>query len=194
MPACWRILFASVLAFCFGVAHGQATESSNPTILVLGDSLSAEYGIRRDSGWVKIIQQRLANDGLTYQLQNASISGDTTSGGLSRLPAALERYSPEIVIIELGSNDALRGLSLSATRANLDEMVRLSGQAGARVLLVGMQIQPNYGREYAQQFKDLFVSVAGQYGTAIVPFLMEGMALDRSMFQADGIHPNEEAQ
>ncbi|WP_414707931.1 arylesterase [Pusillimonas sp.] len=194
MPACWRILFASVLAFCFGVAHGQATESSNPTILVLGDSLSAEYGIRRDSGWVKIIQQRLANDGLTYQLQNASISGDTTSGGLSRLPAALEHHKPEIVIIELGSNDALRGLSLDMSRNNLARMITMAKDSGARVLLVGMQIPPNYGRPYSERFRTMFIELAEEQGTELVPFLLEGVALDKSLFLDDGLHPNENAQ
>lgn len=127
-------------------------------------------------------------------MQNASISGDTTSGGLARLPDALTRYSPQIVIIELGSNDALRGLDLAMTEANLSKMVELSKDAKTQVLLVGMQIPPNYGRRYAEQFRDLFSKVAERHGISLVPFLLEGVATDKAMFLDDGIHPNERAQ
>lgn len=187
-------MFASVFAFCFGVAHGQTVEQNNPAILVIGDSLSAEYGIRRDSGWVRIIQQRLDKDGLNYVMQNASISGDTTSGGLSRMPAALQQHQPQIVIIELGSNDALRGLALDMSRENLAGMINLAKDAGAEVVLVGMQIPPNYGRPYTEQFRTMFIELAAEHDTELVPFLLEGVALDKTMFLDDGLHPNEKAQ
>lgn len=168
--------------------------AKKPIILVIGDSLSAEYGLRRDSGWVALLQKRLDDEGLAYQIQNASISGDTSSGGLSRLPNALAQHQPALVIIELGSNDALRGLSLDMTEQNLDSMVQMSLDADAQALLLGMQIPPNYGPKYAEQFRMSFVNVAQKYDIGLVPFLLEGVAMDRDLFQADGIHPNEQAQ
>src|SRR5690606_27006445 len=128
------------------------------------------------------------------QIRNTSISGDTSSGGVSRLPAALSEHRPDIVIIELGANDALRGLSLSVTEDNLSTMISLAQEAQARVLLVGMQIPPNYGRQYSEQFQALFTRLSSRHNTQLTPFLMEGIATDRNMFQADGIHPNEQAQ
>jgi len=166
----------------------------DPAILVIGDSLSAEYGLQRDTGWVSLLSKRLAEEQTGYQVRNASISGDTTSGGLSRLPAALETYRPDIVVIELGSNDALRGLSLDMTQDNLSKMAAMAQQSSARVLLLGMQIPPNYGRQYTERFQQVFASVAKKNGTELVPFLLDGIATDRNMFQADGIHPNEQAQ
>ncbi len=174
-------------------AAAQGAEPGR-AILVVGDSLSAEYGLQRGSGWVELLSRRLQAQGLDYQIHNSSISGDTTSGGVARLPAALERYKPDIVILELGSNDALRGLSLQMTRDNLARMVEMSQQAGARVLLIGMQIPPNYGRKYAEQFQALFAEVAEKHGSGLAPFLLEGIATDKAMFQSDGIHPNESAQ
>ncbi len=165
-----------------------------PVILVVGDSLSAEYGLRRDAGWVALVDRRLRETGQNYHIQNASISGDTTSGGLSRLPAALAQQQPAIVIIELGSNDALRGLALNMTQNNLEAMTKLSQQAGAKVLLLGMQIPPNYGPRYTEQFRLSFAHVAADRKANLVPFLLEGIAQDPSLFQADGIHPNEAAQ
>ncbi|MGB3289918.1 MAG: arylesterase [Burkholderiaceae bacterium] len=173
---------------------GAPGKGSEPIILVVGDSLSAEYGLRRGSGWVELLSRRLQNEKQGYQIRNASISGDTSSGGVARLPEALRLHQPSIVIIELGSNDALRGLSLKMTRDNLGRMVDMARQAQARVLLVGMQIPPNYGRKYTEQFQQLFPEVAREHGAVLLPFLLEGMATDRSLFQADGIHPNEEAQ
>lgn len=161
---------------------------------MVGDSLSAEYGLRRNSGWVALLGQRLRDAGQKYQIHNASISGDTTSGGLSRLPAALAQQQPAIVIIELGSNDALRGLALTMTKNNLDTMTALSQQAGAQVLLLGMQIPPNYGPRYTEQFRLSFAQVATDRHAKLVPFLLEGVAQDPDLFQADGIHPNETAQ
>ncbi|PVY61283.1 arylesterase [Pusillimonas noertemannii] len=191
----WKLLIASLLLLGWlGGARAENPQPSNHNILVIGDSLSAEYGIRRDSGWVRIIQQRLQQEAADYTMRNASISGDTTSGGLSRMPAALERYRPAIVVIELGSNDALRGLPLDMTRGNLARMIALAKDAGARVVLAGMQIPPNYGRPYSEQFRTLFVDLAKEHETGFVPFLLEGVALDRTLFQDDGMHPNEEAQ
>ena len=164
------------------------------TVLVIGDSLSAEYGLERNSGWVALLGKRLQDKNAGYQIHNSSISGDTTSGGLSRLPAALKDYRPDLVIIELGANDALRGLPLTMTRKNLSEMVSLGLASGARVLLVGMQIPPNYGRNYADQFKQMFSDIAKEYNVGLVPFLFEGIATDHAMFQPDGMHPNERAQ
>ncbi|SHI21316.1 arylesterase [Pollutimonas bauzanensis] len=172
----------------------NAAPGPGPAILVIGDSLSAEYGLQRDSGWVALLGRRLAQEKTGYQIHNSSISGDTTSGGLSRLPAALARYRPEIVILELGSNDALRGLSLKMTQDNLSKMVAMSQQSRASVLLLGMRIPPNYGRQYTEQFQQLFAATAQEYKAALVPFLFEGIAADKRMFQADGMHPNEQAQ
>ncbi|MBO9357152.1 arylesterase [Bordetella petrii] len=171
-----------------------APGSAARTLLVVGDSLSAEYGLARGTGWVPLLARRMSEQYPNYQVVNASISGDTTSGGVTRLPALLERHKPAVVILELGSNDALRGLSLQMTEQNLRDMARRSRQAGARVLIVGMQIPPNYGRDYTQRFAALFPAVARAEQAGLVPFLMEGMATDRALFQADGIHPNEQAQ
>ena len=192
-----RRLLAALLAWPFALTSAKAQPATKPatqTILVVGDSLSAEYGLRRGSGWVELLNQRLASQSTGYQMHNVSISGDTTSGGLTRLPAALAEHRPAVVILELGANDALRGLSLDMTRSNLARMIALSQESGARVLLVGMQIPPNYGPRYTEQFSALFQDLAKEYGISLVPFLLDGIALDRSHFQADGIHPNEGAQ
>jgi acyl-CoA thioesterase-1 len=170
------------------------TEPVQSSILVIGDSLSAEYGLQRDAGWVKIIADRLHAKAPEYQIVNSSISGDTTSGGRARLAAALSTHQPAIVIIELGSNDALRGLALNATRDNLSAMIAQSKAQKADVLLVGMQIPPNYGRTYTEQFQRLFSELAAEHKVQLVPFLLEGMATNMDLFQADGIHPNEAAQ
>lgn len=167
------------------------------TILVLGDSLSAEYGLPRGTGWVALLQKRLATERIAATVQNASISGETTAGGLSRLPALLAQDRPGIVIIELGANDALRGLSLAATKDNLSRMTRLAERAGARVLLVGMQVPPNYGSDYTHRFAALYGEVARTDHAALVPFLLAGVAdapNAAELFQADGIHPIAAAQ
>ena len=164
---------------------------------MLGDSLSAEYGLARGSGWVALLQKRLADEGHALPVVNASISGDTTSGGRSRLPALLEQHRPAVLVIELGGNDALRGLPLDMTKANLAAMVRAGKAAGARVLVVGMQVPPNYGSKYAQDFSALFAAVAREEGAELVPFLLKGVAdapLAQNLFQADRIHPNAAAQ
>lgn len=160
-----------------------------PTILVLGDSLSAEYGIQRGKGWVTLLEQRLKEKQLDYSVVNASISGDTTSGGAARLPAALAQHKPAVVIIELGANDGLRGLPIAASRTNFDSMITASQKAGAKVLLVGMQLPPNFGRETTEKFKGMFGELAQKHKTALAPFLLDGFADKPEAFQADGIHP-----
>jgi acyl-CoA thioesterase-1 len=185
------------LAILQGLAvHAQTPQFSNhPTrILVVGDSLSAEYGLKRGSGWVELLKTSLSNTHPKIEIINASISGDTTSGGRTRLKALLERTSPNIVLIELGANDALRGLPLEMTKNNLLAMVHLVKATGAKPIIAGMQIPPNYGREYTTAFKRLFEEVALSEETALIPFFLEGIAENPAMFQADTIHPNEEAQ
>ncbi|MEO5845105.1 MAG: arylesterase [Caldimonas sp.] len=161
-------------------------------VLIVGDSLSAEYGIVRGSGWVALLEQRLARERLDAKVVNASISGDTTAGGLARLPALLRDRKPGVVVIELGGNDALRGLPIDTTRANLQAMARLAKAAGAKVLILGMQLPPNYGRSYGDRFAAMFADVARSEGAALVPFMLKGVAdiaQPESMFQADRIHP-----
>ena len=166
-------------------------------LLVVGDSLSAEYGLARGSGWVELLQQRLRRDRFAVQVVNASVSGDTTAGGRSRLPALLAQHKPGIVIVELGGNDALRGLPPTMTEANLGAMVREAKAAGAKVLLLGMQVPPNYGQKYAQDFAAVFARVAKAEGAALLPFFLQGVAdgpqADK-LFQPDRIHPNAVAQ
>jgi acyl-CoA thioesterase I len=162
------------------------------TVLVLGDSLSAEYGLQRGQGWVALMQARLAQEKITAQVVNASISGDTTSGGRSRLPALLAQHKPSLVIVELGANDALRGLPLAMTQDNLQAMVQAAKAAGAKVLLLGMQLPPNYGQRYGQQFAGTFGTVAKAQQVALVPFLLKGVADAPdalTLFQVDRIHP-----
>ena len=165
-------------------------------ILVVGDSLSAEYGLPRGSGWVALLEQRLAREKVAASVVNASISGDTTSGGRSRLPVLLAQHRPSHVVLELGGNDALRGLPLGSTQANLQAMAQAAKAGGARVLVVGMQVPPNYGRQYAEDFAAVFAKVAKSEGAALVPFLLKGVvdgADPEAMFQADRIHPNAAA-
>jgi acyl-CoA thioesterase-1 len=162
------------------------------TVLIVGDSLSAEYGLVRGTGWVALLEQRIAREKIAASVVNASISGDTTAGGLARLPALLREKKPAVVVIELGGNDALRGLPLEATRANLVEMTKLAKSARAKVVIVGMQLPPNYGRAYGDRFASLFADVAKAEGAALVPFLLKGVAdvpQADTMFQADRIHP-----
>jgi acyl-CoA thioesterase I len=178
--------------------NGVAAPAARHTVLVVGDSMSAEYGLARGSGWVALLEQRLAAlKRSDVAVVNASVSGDTTSGGRSRLPELLARYKPTVVVLELGGNDALRGLPLAMTRENLVAMTQAAQAGGARVLLVGMQVPPNYGRKYADDFAGLFSSVARAERAAVVPFLLKGVAdgpQAEALFQADRIHPNAQAQ
>jgi acyl-CoA thioesterase-1 len=178
-------------------AHASMAIAATPTprtILVLGDSLSAGYGIQVQQGWVSLLSQRLAKEGYGYQVVNASVSGETTQGGLARLPRALELHKPAIVIVELGGNDGLRGLPLSASRTNLEQIIEKSQAAKARVLLAGMMIPPNYGPRYSLQFRDMYASLASKYPVAFVPFLLDQVALKPELMQADGIHANAQGQ
>lgn len=168
----------------------QNAVASSRTILVFGDSLSAAHGIRPEQGWVALLTQRLQAQAYGYQVINASVSGETSSGGLERLPRTLQLQQPELVILELGANDGLRGLPVSATRENLAQMVRLSQAAGARVLLVGIRIPPNYGARYTEEFARMYPTLADQYHLPLVPFLLERVALDPARMQPDGLHPN----
>ncbi|MEP6609436.1 MAG: arylesterase [Burkholderiaceae bacterium] len=172
----------------------QSAKQNAPVILVLGDSLSAEYGLQRGQGWVALLADRVHQSGSNYTVANASISGETTSGGRTRLPTLLKQHRPAIVIIELGGNDGLRGLPVSRMQDNLAAMVRASLAAGARVIVAGMRIPPNYGREYTERFYAAFGAVAEQYNTALVPFLLEGFSDTGDFFQSDRIHPSAQAQ
>jgi acyl-CoA thioesterase-1 len=164
------------------------------TILVFGDSLAAGYGLARGEGWVSLLEARLAKEKPGWQVVNASISGETTQGGAYRIATALKDHRPAVVVIELGANDGLRGLSLDATRANLETILKACRATRAKTVLVGMQLPPNYGMEYTRKFRALFPQLARQYRAALVPFLFEGIAADRSLFQADGLHPTAAAQ
>jgi acyl-CoA thioesterase-1 len=168
----------------------QNAVASARTILVFGDSLSAARGIRPEQGWVALLAQRLSSQGYGYAIVNASVSGETTSGGLERLPRALQLHQPAVVILELGANDGLRGLPVNLARENLAQMVRLAQAAGARVLLVGMRIPPNYGPRYTDEFASMFPELASQYHLPLVPFLLDKVALDPARMQADGVHPS----
>ncbi|MBU3594362.1 arylesterase [Polynucleobacter sp. 71A-WALBACH] len=163
-------------------------------ILILGDSLSAEYGLPRGTGWVNLLEEQLARDKSPWNVFNASISGETSSGGFSRLPNLLNQKKPGIVIIELGANDALRGLPVNQTEANLLKMIQMSKKSGAKVLLCGIQIPSNYGQTYTQQFKKLYPQIANQEHIELMPFFLEGVATKPELFQVDRLHPNVEAQ
>jgi acyl-CoA thioesterase-1 len=174
-------------------SFAMSAYSASKTIVVLGDSLSAEYGLERGRGWVSLLQKKLESERITASVVNASISGETTSGGRARLPAILEKHHPNLVVIELGANDALRGLSLAATRDNLRAMAASAQKAGARVLIVGMQIPPNYGVDYTTKFAALFPEVAKESKSALVPFMLAGVVERPDLFQADRIHPTADA-
>lgn len=164
------------------------------TVMVFGDSLAAAYNLSTDQGWVHILGERIARANLPWIVVNASISGETTAGGLRRLAEDLKRHKPSVVVIELGANDALRGQPVAGMRSNLEEMIRLARQAHAEPVLVGLMIPPNYGIEYAAQFHDMYASIAARKKTPLVPFLLEGIADKPDLFQADQLHPTAQAQ
>ena len=176
-----------------GPARG-ADAVAAPTIVVLGDSLSAAYGIRIEQGWVSLLQARLRSKGYGHRVVNASSSGETTGGALARLPRVLSTHRPAVIVVELGANDGLRGLPIKDIRANLESIVKLSQQAGARVLLVGMHVPPNYGAGYARQFHALYAELASRHRLGRVPFLLEDVALEERYMLEDGLHPNAAAQ
>jgi acyl-CoA thioesterase I len=181
----------AVLAFALTTTYAY---SASKTVLVLGDSLSAEYGLVRGTGWVSLLEKRIKAEKIDASVVNASISGETTSGGKARLPALLDQHRPSVVVIELGGNDGLRGLPLAATEANLRAMVTASQMAKAKVLLIGMQIPPNYGRDYADKFSSIYTRVAKDSKSELVPFLLDGVAENQQLFQPDRIHPTAAAQ
>ncbi len=190
-------LVGAVLRLLAGVVlmvAATSAYSAPKNLLVLGDSLSAEYGLQRGTGWTGLLQKRLQQNKLDYQVVNASISGDTTIGGRNRLPPLMAQHKPAVVVIELGANDALRGLPLKTSQDNLQAMIDLAHQQKAKVLLVGMQIPPNYGPDYTHRFSAMYQELAKSNKVALVPFFFEGIAADLSQFQADRIHPNEQAQ
>jgi len=162
--------------------------------MVFGDSLSAGYGLEPGRGWVDLLGRRLADEGYEFRLVNASVSGETSTGGLARLPRALDVHRPAVAILQLGANDGLRGLPPQATGDNLARMVRLLKSRGARVVLVGIQMPPNYGPRYAAEFSALYQAIAARERVALVPFLLDGVAMQRSLMQDDNLHPNESAQ
>ncbi|WXL23980.1 arylesterase [Ectopseudomonas mendocina] len=164
------------------------------TVLVVGDSISAAFGLDTEDGWVALLQERLKTEGFDHQVVNASISGDTSSGGAARLPALLAEHKPQWVIVELGGNDGLRGQSLTQLQQNLADMAEKSKAIGAKVLLLGMKLPPNYGQRYTTAFAAVYPAVAEATGSALVPFVLEGSAGVPGMTQADGIHPTAEAQ
>ncbi|MEM1262397.1 MAG: arylesterase [Pseudomonadota bacterium] len=175
-----------------GTNSGYANGSN--TLLVVGDSLSAAYNLEIGEGWVNLLEQKLAAEGHQFDVVNASISGDTTAGGRARLPAALERHKPSIVVIELGGNDGLRGIPVRVMRANLIAMIEAATSADAKVVLLGIRIPENYGARYTAEFFATYGELAAEYQLPLVDFFMEGVALDDTLMQSDGIHPNAAAQ
>ena len=168
--------------------------AATKTLLIVGDSLSAAYGIDVSAGWVALLQQRLIQNKLNYKIVNASISGDTTANGLARLPGLLDAHHPRIVVIELGGNDGLRGLSLPEMQHNIKTMVEKARSRGAKVLLLGVRLPPNYGKTYTERFHHVYEDVARDSKVPLVPFILEGIATDRALMQADGLHPDTVAQ
>lgn len=193
------VLMAAVLALATGGAQAgtgrmPSQMQGSKTVLVMGDSLSAAYGMAAGKGWVSLLDARMRRTHPGWSMVNASVSGETTAGGLSRLPRQLQRVKPAVVVIELGANDGLRGLPLDRMRVNLDRMIRLSKASGAKVLLVGMRMPPNLGRAYTEGFANTYTQVAKQHRVALLPFFLEPVMLDRGAFQRDNLHPTEAAQ
>jgi len=186
------ILLALMVAWATPLA--RAAGEQEPAILVFGDSISAGYGIRVEQGWVSLLGRKISQLGYGFRVVNASVSGETTAGGLARLPHALDVQQPRIVILELGGNDGLRSLPLTSTHDNLEQMIKLARQRGITVLLVGMRMPPNYGERYTSGFEKMYASLAQQYQLSLVPFLLEKTALNPTLMQADGIHPTQEGQ
>ncbi len=188
-----RIFIASLLGLLTTLA-ASAGAAAAPVVMVLGDSISAGYGLPSETGWVTLLQRRIAADHYPHQVVNASISGDTTAGGKARLDALLAKNHPVVTVIELGGNDGLRGGSLDAMRANLDAMIAAAQKSGSRVIIVGLRMPPNYGPAYVNRFDGTFASVARERKATLVSFLFEGFAEDNAMFQPDRIHPTLAAQ
>jgi len=183
-----------LLFLLIGLLTPAFASSETRSIVILGDSLSAAYGMEVSEAWPELLQQRLNEHGHAYRIFNSSITGDTTQGGLARLPRLLEKHQPAIVILELGGNDGLRGLPIQVTRDNLGSMIEKSQSAGARVILAEMRIPPNYGRTYTEKFHSLYGELATRYEARLLPFLLQDIALQPGMMQSDGIHPTAAAQ
>ncbi|WP_026913241.1 arylesterase [Perlucidibaca piscinae] len=179
---------------CLMLSALLSMQASAATILIVGDSISAAYGMDIRQGWVSLLEQRLQRQSATHQVINASVSGETTSGGLQRLPRLLRQHRPDLVVLELGGNDGLRGQPPALMQRNLERMVRLTQAGGGRVIVAGMRIPPNYGRAYTDAFAALFPAVARSTGSALVPFLLDGVGGRPEYMQADGLHPNVRAQ
>lgn len=172
----------------------SVSQANSPVILVIGDSLSAAYGIDQEDGWIALLQNRLKEQGYPHTVINASISGDTTYGGLNRLPAAIERHAPAVVLLELGGNDGLRGFNFNQTHSNLSRMIKLGREAGSQVLLLGMMMPPNFGKAFSERFLQLYKELAVSESVPLVPFFLEGVADRPELMQQDGIHPLAEGQ
>jgi acyl-CoA thioesterase-1 len=196
-----RLKLFLLLVFVSAVAQAapagspaQAGHENEPVIVILGDSLSAAYGMEIRQSWPSLLQERLLQNGYSYRVFNSSIAGDTTQGGLARLPRLLDRHEPDIVILELGGNDGLRGLPIEVTRGNLSSMIEQSQSSGASVILAEMRIPPNYGQSYTEKFNTMYTTLTGEYGISMLPFLLQDIALEEGLMQADGIHPTAQAQ
>ena len=174
--------------------HAVSADSNLPSILVFGDSLSAAYGIEEEEGWVNLLEERVKGEDLSFRIINGSVSGETSTGGVERLPGMLSAYSPKVVIIELGGNDGLRGLPLNLLNDNLNKMVDMVHESGSLALLAGIQIPPNYGPRYTVPFTELYYEIAETKQIAFIPFLIEGIPQQPELMQDDGIHPKAEAQ
>ncbi|MFD2367963.1 arylesterase [Pseudoduganella sp. GCM10020061] len=185
--------FVLRLLLLLAVALPASAYSAPKTVLVLGDSLSAEYGLTRGAGWVALLERKLEAANIDAAVVNASISGETSSGGRTRLPALIRQHRPDIVVIELGANDGLRGLPVAAAEANLRAMIELAQKNKARVLLIGMRMPPNYGRDYTERFHAVYAKLAKEYKTGLVPFMLDGVAEKPALFQPDRLHPAAEA-
>ena len=186
---------AAVVCILLSMALSSATWAAQPaTLLVFGDSLSAAYGLKEAQGWVNLLEDKISESELNFKVVNASVSSETSTGGLARLPAMLESYNPDVVIVELGGNDGLRGLPLKSLEKNLRAMVELISRSGAKTLLTGIQIPPNYGVRYTKPFFEIYGNIANSEHLALVPFLIDGIPQQPELMQADGIHPKAEAQ
>jgi len=188
-----RVILSFLLSVV-GLIPNAVPASDPPVLMILGDSLSAGYGMNSEHSWVHLLDIRLKEHGYSYHILNSSISGDTTQGGLTRLPRLLNQYQPKIVIIELGANDGLRGINPDITRENMASMIRQSQDVDAQVLLAGIRLPPNYGAAYLEQFESIYPDLAAEYDTLLVPFFMDGVIFTPGLLQADNIHPNEKGQ
>jgi len=187
-----RFFFALIVMSSLSSAYAYTKPTS--AVLLFGDSLTAAYGIDQAKGWGALLEQRIKQNNIPYRVINASISGDTTQNGLSRLSTSLTKHQPDVVIIELGANDGLRGLSLTQMKNNLARMIELAQQKNAQVVLVGIRIPPNYGKRYTEAFYETYVSLAKHYNVVLIPFLLKSIGGEQHLMQADGLHPNEKAQ